>query len=248
MGRVKSRTLYLGSWGAAAVLGVLVLASPMVATAAAPIGGGNLTLNPMHGRPTAPFAASFRIVNVGHQQCPARASFFWDGQKLDDAPFVRDGDDCVASRKFTPPPNDRALGVHSVTATTGGGRFDSKSYLVEPPIKPTGTPGPTPTTARPTTVAPTPGRTRSTPTPDPSIIEPLPVPAVPEESSPAAVAAGPASESPGQQTAASITILTAGTFVAGGVLVLLGALAMVLLFIRSRREAAEEEAAPELPY
>src|SRR6266542_1210079 len=227
MGPVRYRARYIGYSAALAVVGFLLLAAPMAAAALAAeplapeplVPEPSLTVSPSHGRPTAPLAATFRIANA--VRCPSTATFYWDGQQIRETGFR---DRCVATAAFTPPPGDRAPGPHTVTAVAG--HFsDSTTYVVDPVPSPTFSPKPTPS---PTTVAPT-------------TAAPTPVPDGPDESSPAAAAAGPAKEPPVVRSSSAQGLVSGGALLAGAVLVLLGAAAMVLLFLRSRQEAADSD-------
>jgi hypothetical protein len=214
----------------------MLLAAPVAAMGAPAPVEASLTVNPHHGRPTAPLTATYRL-SVPGPKCPSRANFFWDNRSVGEAKF---GDACIATLPFTPPAADRAPGAHQVSATADGGHRRSTTYVVDPasphPTSPGVSPTQSPPTIPPTTGAPTPDRSWLTPTLGASTLELLPVPAGPEESTPAAIAARPASERPAVRSAQGRKLFSAGTLVAGGGLVLLGVIAMGLLFIRSRRE------------
>lgn len=227
------RARYIGSMGAAAVMGAILLGAPVAAMEAPSADGPTLTVDPTHGRPNAPLTATYRLPGP---KCPSTASFFWDDRSVGEAKF---SDACIATLPFTPPAGDRTPGAHQVSAAANGGHRRSATYVLDPASTPTPSPGvsPTqsPTTIPPTTGAPTPDRSWLTPTLEASTLELLPVPAGPDETTGAATAARPMSERPAARSAPAPKLFSAGTLIGGG-LVLLGAVAMGVLFIWSRRE------------
>jgi hypothetical protein len=224
---VLHRALYIGP-AAALVGGFLLLAAPFAA--AEPV-GGPLTLSPDHGRPGASFSATYQIFTInGH--CTGKVRFFWDLVKVAE---VGDGfRNCVASVRITPPGGDRGPGPHAVTARPDNYPQATATYRIDP----VNTPSPTPTSPSPSTVppaTPTPTRSRSSPTPDAISLNP---PATPytEDSTPAAAAGGSANALPVVEPPSSGGSGGAGwAFLAGGALILVGASAMGLLFLNSRR-------------
>ena len=216
----------------------VLLGAPPALAAPIPSGSSALALNPKHGRPTAPFTAAFKAM-TGDHKCPqGQALFYWDGTLVATAPFSAT---CVASKSIIPPGTDRGPGLHTVTAAAEGGLSASDSYTIELVSTPSATRSPSPTPkSTPTTGAPTPSETRATPTtaaPTDSALS------SPELDSPTAapVVVPAASGMPAAGSGGSG--LSALALTGGAGLVLVGVVAMGLLFLNSRRHAAEDDLA-----
>lgn len=240
------RALYIGSAAALVAAGLLLLGAP-VAVAAPPPPPFGISVDPNHGRPTAPVNATFRPVD-GANHCPAKAAFYWDGQPVGTADFKKG---CTATFRFVPPQADRAPGDHVVSATAGT-RAAAARYTVDPVASPSASPTPSPTAAPPTTPVPpttpaaSPSRFGATPTPDVPTEDASFIPGV-SDSTPAAVALGLASELPVAPSSSSGGLVNRWALIAGGGLVLVGAMAMGLLFLTSRRTADEDADTVVLP-
>jgi hypothetical protein len=201
---------------------------------------GTVVVSPNHGKPAAPLAATFKVVSSDHR-CPMTASFWWDGIPVGAAQF---SSACTATVKFTPPENDRAPGVHTVTAAAQSGSVSaSASYIVEVGPTPSRTASPSPTStprSTPTTGAPTPSQTQATPTAAPTDSA-LSSPEL-ETATGAPVVIAPTSGTPAAASGTKSS-LSALALMGGGGLVLVGVVAMGLLFLNSRRHAAEDDLA-----
>jgi hypothetical protein len=241
MGRVTHRAISAAPAGALLTLGVVLLGAPAARAAPEPPPlTAVLGVSPTHGRPAAPFTATFRVFPGPAAQCPRRATFVWDGRPLGEADF---GPACTAVRQFVPPENDRTPGIHGVTATAGAdGRraAASAAYTVEPgtgtsPSVPPSS-GPPKTTA-PTSAAPTPSRTRPSPTIGASQSEDAVI--LPEVSEEPTVGVDGTRAIP---ITPATTPWTAWALIGGGALVLVGAVTIGLLILSTRRARADDDA------
>lgn len=96
---------------AAGVLAVAVPAAP--ASAAEPVIGANLTLDPASGNADTNIMATFHVQLLGGGDgCRLKTTFTWDGHLLD----RHNTNACTSHHNFQPPKGDRDPGMHRVMA------------------------------------------------------------------------------------------------------------------------------------